>query len=79
MPVNEQVDLFAKAGMYMWDVSVSEAGFGEFYSEDGTDLSYGFGASINLAKQFSLIFEYQKFDVDDEDVSNISLGARFNF
>ena len=79
LPVNEQVDLFAKAGMYMWDVSVSEAGFGEFYSEDGTDLSYGFGASINLAEQFSLIFEYQKFDVDDEDVSNISLGARFNF
>ncbi len=78
-PASEQVELFGKVGMYKWDISVSEAGFGEFYSEDGTDLSYGFGASVNLTKQFSLVFEYQKFDVDDEDFSNISLGARVNF
>jgi len=79
LPANGAIDLFAKVGMYMWDVSVSEAGFGEFYSKDGADLSLGFGASMNLTEQFGLVFEYQKFDVDDEDVSNISLGARFNF
>lgn len=79
MPVNEQIDIFAKVGMYMWNISVSEAGFGEFYSEDGTDLSFGFGASVNVTPQFGLVFEYQKFEVDDEDISNISLGARLNF
>ncbi|MCK5395417.1 MAG: porin family protein [Gammaproteobacteria bacterium] len=78
-PASEQVDLFGKVGMYMWDISVSEAGFGEFYSEDGTDLSFGFGAAINLTEQFALVFEYQMFDVDDEDMTNISLGARLNF
>lgn len=65
--------------MYIWDFSVSEAGFGEFYSSDGNDISFGFGASANLTDQFNLIFEYQKFEVDDQDASNISFGARLNF
>ena len=79
IPANKQVDLFAKVGIYMWDVSISESGFGEFYSEDGTDLSFGLGVSVNLTEQFGLVFEYQKFDVDDEDLSNISLGAKVYF
>ena len=77
IPANEQTEVFAKVGMYMWNISVSEAGFGQFYNEDGTDLSFGFGVSVNLTEQFGLVFEYQDFEVDDEDFSNISFGARF--
>jgi len=78
-PVNPKMDVFAKAGMFMWDLTVDEAGFGQFYSNDGTDLSIGIGAYVNLENQIGLIFEYQKFDVDDEDFSNISFGARINY
>ncbi len=73
------MELFAKAGIFMWDMSVKEAGYGKFYSEDGNDLSYGIGAAFNLTKQFGLVLEYQRFEIDDEDLSNISIGARFNF
>lgn len=79
LPIGNVVELFAKAGVFMWDVSISEAGYGEFYSEDGNDLSYGIGAAFNITPQFGLVAEYQRFDVDDEDLSNISIGARFNF
>lgn len=79
IPANETIDVFAKLGVYTWDFSASEAGFGEFYSNDGTDVSFGLGVSVNLAKQFGLFFEYQQVDVDDEGTKNISFGARFNF
>ena len=79
IPVGEMVEIFGKAGVLMWDLSVSEAGYGEFYSEDGNDISLGFGATVNFTKQFAMVFEYQSFEIDDEDVSNISLGARLNF
>lgn len=79
IPINNTFEVFGKVGMYIWDFSVSEAGFGEFYSSDGNDISFGFGASANLTDQFNLIFEYQKFEVDDQDASNISFGARLNF
>lgn len=79
IPINESIDLFAKAGMFMWDVTVDEEGYGEIYSDDGTDISLGFGAAANLAENFGLVFEYQMFELDDEDASNISLGARFIF
>ena len=78
IPVNNKIDIFGKAGMFMWDFSVDQAGAGEIYSDDGTDLSLGFGASIKMTNQFGLVFEYQTFDVDDEDFSNISFGARLN-
>lgn len=79
IPVNNKFEVFGKVGMYIWDFSVHEAGTGEIYRSDGNDISFGFGASFNLADQFNLIFEYQKFEVDDQDASNISFGARLNF
>ncbi len=79
IPINESVDLFAKAGLFMWDATIEEAGYGEFATDDGTDISLGFGAAANLAKNFGLVFEYQMFELDEDDASNISLGARFIF
>lgn len=78
VPVNETIDIFGKIGVFMWDLSLDEAGLGEIYSDDGTDLSFGIGASANLTEQFGVVFEYQRFDIDG-DASNISIGARLNF
>jgi len=63
----------------MWDATLDEAGYGEIGSDDGTDISLGLGALVNLTDQFDVVFEYQRFDLDGGDVSNLSLGARFNF
>lgn len=79
IPVNEQVEIFGKIGMFMWDVTLDEAGTGEIASDDGTDISFGVGGSVKLAEQFSLVLEFQRFDIDGDDVDNISLGGRINF
>jgi OOP family OmpA-OmpF porin len=79
IPASEKIDIFAKIGMFMWDATLEESGFGELASDDGTDISFGVGASVNLTDQFGLLLEFQKFDLDSEDVSNISLGIRLNF
>lgn len=79
LPAVENVDLFAKVGAFMWDAELDESGFGKRDKDSGTDLSYGVGASVNLTDQFSVLVEYQGFGIYDENFSNISLGARFNF
>jgi opacity protein-like surface antigen len=79
LPVSEKVDLFAKVGAFMWDATIDEEGFGEIASDDGTDLSYGLGAAFKLNENFNVSLQYQMFDLDDTDVSNISLGVGYNF
>ena len=80
LPVSEQIDLFGKVGMFMWDVEISERGYGKLGSEDGTDLSFGLGAAFNVTHEFSVVAEYQRFnDVADGDLDNFSIGGRLNF
>lgn len=79
VPITQSVDIFAKMGLLMWNASIDQAGTGEIASDDGQDISLGLGISANLAEHFSIIFEYQKFELDDVDLSNISLGGRYNF
>lgn len=77
--LNEKVDFFAKVGLFIWDSTLNEAGTGEIGSADGTDLSFGLGLLAHLNENFDVLVEYQNFDLDGDDVSNISVGARFNF
>jgi len=79
IPVNERFDIFGKVGVFVWEANLKEAGFGKLSSEDGSDISIGLGASANLTDQFDLIVEYQKFDLDGDKISNISIGGRYNF
>ncbi len=78
-PVNDTIDIFGKFGIFKWEVTLDEAGTGEIASDDGTDTSIGFGAAVNLSNQSSIVLEYQEFDLEDDDVSNISIGFRANF
>ncbi len=86
IPLGDTVELYGKAGFFQWDSEGRvRADFGEggiqesSFSDSGTDLSYGAGISANLSEKFSLGLEYQIFNIDEEDVSNLSIGAQFNF
>ena len=79
LPINEQLEVFGKLGLFAWDASLHRSGYGEVASDDGVDLSIGIGGSLKLNEQFSLVLEYQRFELDSDDVSNLSLGARYNF
>ena len=48
------------------------------FSEDESDLSYGFGANFDVSDKMSLNIEFMQYlDTDDFDVSAVSLGVLF--
>jgi hypothetical protein len=70
------IDVFAKVGYIMWDI---EADFlGESISDDGTDIGYGLGVSFGLGP-VEIRGEYELYDIEDADVSMLSLGIVFRF
>ncbi len=72
------VGLFAKAGYIFWDIEASIPGIPGNISEDGEDLGYGLGAAVNLGS-FQIRGEWELFDIDDADVSMLSLGVAYRF
>jgi OOP family OmpA-OmpF porin len=79
--VTDRVHLFGKLGLHLWDTELSEAssaGFGKA-DDDGTDLFYGIGANINATEKFIVRLEAEQYEVDDWDVTNVSLSGIFAF
>jgi len=70
------VDLFAKLGYISWDVEVSA--LADSATEDGSDLGYGLGLSFGLGP-VKVRGEYEVYDLDDADLSMLSLGLMFQF
>jgi OOP family OmpA-OmpF porin len=77
LPLNEKFGLFGKIGMFMWDIS--GGGLASGASDDGTDIMFGAGVNWNLTQKFGLRAEWERFDVDGDDVDFLSIGAQFNF
>jgi OOP family OmpA-OmpF porin len=77
LPLNPKFSLFGKVGLYLWDVKV--AGSGGSISDDGNDIMLGLGLMWNLTQQFALRAEWERFDVDGDDIDMISVGAQFRF
>ena len=70
------IDLFAKLGYISWDVEASLQGVSE--SDDGTDMGYGVGLGFGLAG-VRIRGEYEVYDLDDADMSMLSVGISFQF
>ncbi|EMD77074.1 OmpA-like transmembrane region [Vibrio diabolicus E0666] len=79
VPVSQSVELFGKAGLFVWDATLEEEGYGELASESGTDFSFGFGVSAEVMQNLNLVAEFQQFKIDDGDVNNYSIGAQYKF
>lgn len=75
-PVNPQFDLFGKVGMAMWDGEAKAEGFGST-SNDGTDVTYGFGGAFHLNDQMDIRAEFEMVDMDDYEVTFISGGVNY--
>jgi hypothetical protein len=74
------IDLFVKAGYLMWDADlVLDDGFQVLReSDDGSDLGYGLGLSFGLGP-LEVRGEYEMYDIEDADVSMISVGFTYLF
>jgi OOP family OmpA-OmpF porin len=80
LPLNPSFSLFAKAGIYTWEAKASDVTGGVLFSgkEDGGDLSFGFGGSYNVTKNFSLRAEWEQFEAVDK-ISLLSVGVAYKF
>ena len=72
-PVTDQFDVFAKLGALMWDADFRA--YGEHGSDDGTDFSWGLGAGWNFTDHFRVNAEYQGFEIEDTDASDLWIAS----
>jgi len=77
--VNDNFDVYFKAGLHMWDAELKEDGFGLLGEADGTDIFYGVGALLNVNNKLSLGARYNTYDMDGDDVTMLSINAQIGF
>ncbi|MBT8086229.1 MAG: outer membrane beta-barrel protein [Woeseia sp.] len=70
------IDLFAKLGYISWDVETSFDG--ARFTDDGSDIGYGLGLSFGLGP-VKVRGEYETYDLDEADLSMLSLGISYQF
>jgi OmpA-OmpF porin, OOP family len=79
MPISDTFDLFAKAGMFSWDVS-ADVGGSSFGSDSGEDIAIGVGGRFNTSGGFGFRAEYEWFDIEDVDSAwLLSVGFEYAF
>ena len=72
------IDLFAKLGYIFWDLEASVPSTPVDLSGDGADIGYGLGVGFGLGP-LQLRGEYEIYDIDDADLSMVSLGIAYQF
>ena len=70
------VDIYGKLGFIAWEADARL--LNEISKEDGTDVGYGLGAAIELGP-VEVRGEYEIYDLDDADISMLSLGLIYRF
>jgi len=76
LPVTPYFNLFGKVGLFNWTVSSNYY----YASSSGTDNTYGFGLTGQVAPQIWLRGEYQRFlDIAGGDVDLVSASIEFHF
>jgi OOP family OmpA-OmpF porin len=80
-PVVPNLDVFGKIGLLSWEGTVSDVYLGLPSSgrNEGTDVSFGLGASWHITKNVSARLEWERFRVDDTDADLFSVGAVYKF
>lgn len=79
LPLSDRFDLFGKIGFVRGEseATVSVGGSTFTVGDDGTELHYGLGAIYNLTRNWGVRGEWE--NVDDADISMLSLGVQYRF
>lgn len=76
IPVNDQFDLFAKAGWQRWDTDRRSPFIGE---DSGTDLSYGLGAQYRFGENIGVRGEWQRLEIEDSEADAFLVSLNYTF
>lgn len=77
LPLGEKAEVFAKLGYQFWDAEASVNSY-DLADDDGSDAVYGIGAAYRF-NNVSIRAEYERFELDSEDVDLLSAGVAYNF
>jgi OOP family OmpA-OmpF porin len=77
-PASPKFDLFAKAGLAMWDSEVFADG-ASLGDDDGSDIIFGLGGAFFITPQAAIRVEYEMSEFDDVDVTMLSAGFSYHF
>lgn len=78
-PLSDRFEIFGKLGFVHGesDATVNFGGTSVTVGDSGTELHYGFGAIYNLTRNFGIRGEWE--NVDDADISVLSIGLQYRF
>ena len=77
-PLTEAVSLFGRGGVFLWDADVDVNGVRAALDDDSNPY-YGAGEKVDLSRNFSLVGDWTRYELDDVDSDVISLGIEFRF
>lgn len=77
LPVAPELDLYAKMGIYSWEMNEIYRAR-TYYLDEGEDLIYGGGATFHL-HQFDVNLEYRRLDLYDMETALTTVGISFEF
>ena len=81
-PINDSFSFSGKIGMHAWELETNFSTGGSVADEDGTEPFYGIGASYQVNENVGVRAEFERFQIDSEDIDDIdlfSVGLTFNF
>ena len=82
LPVGDQFAVFGKVGFYSWEEDFSVFGI-DATSDDGTDPTYGIGATFKVSDRVSIRGEWEFYDIEDAfgeiDADLLSIGFEVSF
>lgn len=86
LPLGESGGLFFRLGFFAWDITeaVSDSSGGAAFSDDGSDLYYGIGASYKFGESWALSGEYTLYSMEPSaggsfDATSMSVSLSYAF
>ena len=78
LPLNEQISLYGRAGVFFWDADVAVNGFSIDVPQDENSY-YGGGAKVDVTPNLSLLGDWTRYELDTIDSDVISIGFQYRF
>ena len=77
----EKLSGFVKFGMHSWDTeeTLAAATASATTTDDGIDILMGIGAEYDVSEKVALVVGYDKYNLDDDDVTFLNGGIKVRF
>lgn len=78
-PITNAVSIHGKAGVYFWDADIVGSIAPQFNDDSDNDIFFGAGISYRFYERFTVIGEWERYDIDDFDIDLLSIGVSYSF